>query len=476
MSEDATFTYASVSSTFTSLDDPEALENAAITLSKLAKNLENAASIIGATHTYIDSVKNYVTQCPNQAHHTTQSTTICHCDAFLEKQIHPLASCAQEILSLADKTNRSLSLYSHAENETQKILTALMNAALTIAPITTTRIVGLYGVARQGLSPNSHSSLVGAIAATDELQEPYFNALGNAVSRGRGIDGAAQVLSLPMAEISDFTQGNDVTVQQVHGLKTLPASHTIKDSLKNLQTISEGKTGNSYGTVAIQRYTNSQGVHSWVVIIPGTDGKKDSPFGWPQNVNLMAKSASSRDLADSQGAVLRAMKSAGINEGEKVALVGHSQGGIIAASIASNPSQPYSISHIVTAGSPIANHPIDTSRTWITSVETDKELVSHLDGARNPSCPHWVTVHGDITRKTQENLAGQVPTTSGTRVPQASQKNELSHGMNYHVATYQDAEKLGSDELKSHESHFSHVTEGTLDQTSYFECRVKRSK
>lgn len=68
-----------------------------------------------------------------------------------------------------------------------------------------------------------------------------------------------------------------------------------------------------------------------------------------------------------------AMKQAGIKSNEPVALIGHSQGGIVAATIASDLKDDYDIEHVVTAGSPVANHPIP-EKTWVTSVEMDDEL------------------------------------------------------------------------------------------------------
>ena len=41
-----------------------------------------------------------------------------------------------------------------------------------------------------------------------------------------------------------------------------------------------------------------------------------------------------------------------------MAIVGHSQGGIVAAALASDLKDSYAIDHVVTAGSPVANHPI----------------------------------------------------------------------------------------------------------------------
>ena len=51
-----------------------------------------------------------------------------------------------------------------------------------------------------------------------------------------------------------------------------------------------------------------------------------------------------------------------------------------AAAIAADMSEEYTIEHVVTAGSPVANHPIPPS-TWVTSIEIGDELVAALGGA-----------------------------------------------------------------------------------------------
>ena len=106
-------------------------------------------------------------------------------------------------------------------------------------------------------------------------------------------------------------------------------------------------------------------------------------LGWAQNVELMSADQERRRKADSARMVAEAMRQAGIGKDEPVALIGHSQGGIVAATLASDWAEEYTIEHVVTAGSPVANHPIP-QRTWVTSVEIDDELVAALDGAANP--------------------------------------------------------------------------------------------
>ena len=62
----------------------------------------------------------------------------------------------------------------------------------------------------------------------------------------------------------------------------------------------------------------------------------------------MSANAMQRRNADSARMVVEAMRQAGIGRDERVALIGHSQGGIIAATLASDYADEYRIEHIVT--------------------------------------------------------------------------------------------------------------------------------
>ncbi|OTA27002.1 hypothetical protein B9G54_02945 [Alloscardovia macacae] len=372
-----------------------------------------------------------------------------------------LESYAAYLRDLADKLMRALHLYSHAEAQTSRWMQSLLATSSYVFPVQTG--LGLAAVSAAEELSSGKASLAGFFGRHPREQQIYLDQLGNRLSNGGGVPGAAERLAKGAEELADVWQGNSLTVTPMPAVP-LPAASTLSQSLTNLETLSSLK----HGTISIQRYTRANGTHSWVVTIPGTDGQKDSPFGWPQNVDLMARSERARATADSQRAVLSAMQQAGIQPGEPVALVGHSQGGIIAASIASATQHPYTISHVVTAGSPIARHPIDTSKTWVTSVETDRELVSSLDGKDNPIREHWLTVRGRI-RDSQPSASLQP-----TRVPNAKDTHELSHAMNYHTATFRDAKRLPSPELEAHETHFSELTEGRLDRNLAYECRMNK--
>ena len=236
---------------------------------------------------------------------------------------------------------------------------------------------------------------------------------------------------------------------------------------ERLGTIDLG-SGLDYGTIAISKYRRKDGSNAWLVTIPGTDGKPDSPFGWPQNVELMSSDSQQRMQADSARMVAEAMERAGIGPDEPVAMIGHSQGGIVAATLASDLKDAYDIEHVVTAGSPVANHPIPES-TWVTSVEMDDELVAALDGAVNPNTEHWLTVRGTVSQTPDD---GSLFT--GTEVQDAPDTKEITHWLKYHQAAYRNASDMGSAALENHERHFRNVIDGDLEEVTYWQGRMSK--
>ena len=124
---------------------------------------------------------------------------------------------------------------------------------------------------------------------------------------------------------------------------------------------------------------------------------------------------------------------------------------------------------MVTAGSPVANHPIP-DKTWVTSVEMDDELVAALDGAANPNSEHWLTVRGTAS-KSDNNPES---TFAGTPVTDAPDNKEITHWLKYHQAAYQNATDMGSSAVKTHERHFDEILDGDLQEVMYFEGRMSK--
>jgi hypothetical protein len=98
--------------------------------------------------------------------------------------------------------------------------------------------------------------------------------------------------------------------------------------------------------------------------------------------------------------VIQALRLAGVSPGEPIMLVGHSQGGMIAARLAGElQAAGYTVTHLVTAGSPIGLAAVPASVS-VLSLQNQGDVVPELDGADNPQRANWITVrtdHGDST-------------------------------------------------------------------------------
>lgn len=414
---------------------------------------------------------------------------------------------ADALTELAELLIRAYSLYSQAERTTQRLLTELIQSATALLPehvLAATTAVALGGFIGGSLA-EGHPNGIHALDATAWAQEGLMSGLAARIAGVGVINGAfatnevnqaAGSIASVTAPLYGAFQGDALQVRQVHSrTEVVRESHTVAEAMENLRRLGEERLGKidldsglEYGTIAIQEYRRADGSSSWLVTIPGTDGKPDSPFGWPQNVELMSDDPEQRMHADNARMVVEAMERAGIGADEPVALIGHSQGGIVAAAIASDMADRYNISHVVTCGSPVANHPIP-DKTWVTSVEIDDELVAALDGAANPATENWLTVTGTVhkapgsltTSVSEEGYCvpgigpGAEDPFTAASVRDTGEDKEITHWLKYHQAAYQNATDLGSPAVQRHEAHFQEILDGELVSTTYWQGRMTKS-
>ena len=139
-----------------------------------------------------------------------------------------------------------------------------------------------------------------------------------------------------------------------------------------------GLAPGSNGDVRVTRIDNPGGT-AYVVAVPGTENWSPSAGGQPRDstANLALVSANPSAAAES---VQRAMEAAGVPPGSRVMLVGHSQGGIIAAQLASDPAfaERYGVTHVLTYGSPV-DHLRMPPGVNLMQVQHGADLVPRLD-------------------------------------------------------------------------------------------------
>ena len=380
-----------------------------------------------------------------------------------------LTVLARRCTDLSDLLIRAEGVYRESESLVSRAFGTLLGllpgagamAGLLLAPT----IAGAAGLKAGTLAPGASRLLQEA----DPLVQPGMSLLARSMGpAGTAFDvnDAARLLSPVSAAAQNLYQGDRLTVSRVIPGKGggIGASTDVSSALANLDRLGDiNRTRVPYSTIAVQKYREDDGTVHWLLLVPGTRGERDTPIGWAQNVELMSSDNRQRLHADSSRLALEALRRSGVRPGQSVAVVGHSQGGIVAASLAAGDTG-YDITHIVTAGSPIAGHPIPSS-TWVTSVEDRGELVSRLDGRDNPTRPGWVSVDGTLGMSRSRQAPGEEVEGTGGRAA-------LTHGMNYQRATWEDARRLGNPAVEESDRHFRGQIQGRLVSTQYFTGRM----
>lgn len=169
----------------------------------------------------------------------------------------------------------------------------------------------------------------------------------------------------------------------------LDAPRHVQDLIDDLDVVASGTPP---GVINIQQVIGPDGTVRYIVQLPGTDDFLDEHAirNMGSNLNLIA--GDSTAYAD---AIRRAMEDADVPPDAPVMLVGHSQGGMQAAALAGDPDFDYNVSHVVTAGSPVATSGIP-DHVQVLSLENTGDVVPLLDGGSNPATANHTTVQADV--------------------------------------------------------------------------------
>ncbi len=205
---------------------------------------------------------------------------------------------------------------------------------------------------------------------------------------------AAEVLArfYPGDGDADVVRRDDLLA---HGSAAPPVPSDLAAMLTHLREVSllsTGSTSPGNGTIEVQTITGPDGPRH-VVYLPGTDDMLTTPWSRDADVRDLPTNFAAVGGADTTYAdgILEAMADAGIRPGEPVALVGHSQGGIMAAWLAAH-QDTYAVSAVVTAGSPVAGMGPYPDGMQMLSLESSADVVPLLDGDPNPDTTQHVTV------------------------------------------------------------------------------------
>ena len=171
---------------------------------------------------------------------------------------------------------------------------------------------------------------------------------------------------------------------------------TASDVIRYSDSLKAEDDDASSGVVSVVRTTHADGTNSWMVVVPGTT---DWGLGNtnPQDLltNLQSVAGAPNDL---ESAVVTAMRRAGIGPDDPVGIYGHSQGAIVAADIAADPTinERYNVTTLLTAGGPTAGANLPDHVNAL-HLENGADAVPGLDGAPTPRTPTRTVVTLDTT-------------------------------------------------------------------------------
>ena len=232
---------------------------------------------------------------------------------------------------------------------------------------------------------------------------------------------------LPPAAKDPFGLASAVNPGMTGKGKEAKSPQSISETITHCQEVQSSKNslGQGYeeaGVISIQRVEHADGRVSWVVYVPGTTDWT-SGDGEPQDLLTNLEAVGGTPTAMESG-VVTAMRQAGIQPGEEVALYGHSQGGITVSNIAADPAIQgrYNITTVLTAGSPTAGADIPDD-VHALHLENTGDAVPGLDAAPTPTGPHrqvaMVDTHqmgmdgyphaSDVYAQATEGLEGRAP-------------------------------------------------------------------
>lgn len=290
----------------------------------------------------------------------------------------------------------------------------------------TQRASQLAGVWAQGASAWAKGRPTGVVISTGTgdaamtrvvpSNEPAWS--GAVLVPGGGIPVSAGLFSV-FASLGNNPVGTHLRTRSTPVVPDMPPGQaptptvTPHSPSQALAALSGMRSGGDEGQITVLRHdtpdVDGTTTRSWSVIIRGTQQWGAGGTN-PQDMLTNFQAVSGAD-SDQRRAVLAAMDMAGIAPGENVELVGHSQGGIIAAQLGSDPDvvEHYSVSSVLTAGSPTAASPPAPGVSAL-HLENTRDLVPALDGAANRADSDTLTVHFDGAHYPPEVAPDGVPT------------------------------------------------------------------
>ena len=264
-----------------------------------------------------------------------------------------------------------------------------------VAPIATSSPVGALFFGASALSLTAGSAALGFLWGTSPARvESVRSAIGFAPSilGAKSSQGLIARLNTNLAFLGVPTEtATTVTPGRV------TSSYAAGNLQQHVQRLG-GAYSSSASGITIESY-QIQGGRQFVVYVPGTQSpamvgvipapaaQRGNPFDVSSNLSAMARPG----LAASERGVQLALSAvgAGSRPNDRVLFVGHSQGALISANIASQP-QRYQVSGLISVAGPISH--LNLKGVPTIALEHNDDPVPALSGPRNPLTIDLVTV------------------------------------------------------------------------------------
>jgi hypothetical protein len=228
-----------------------------------------------------------------------------------------------------------------------------------------------------------------------EFVDVYPSLTGLTASSGDSSKAGAKALQKQLEPLGLLNAGQVRMIAEQAGPNYRPPQ-SVEGIAQRLQLVHR----QNEATILIEQY--KQGKEKlYVVYVPGTRDKTILPTGDPFDLSSGVALLADPDSASSHQAVLDAMKREGIDKTDKLLMVGYSQGGTIAADIATG-DYKYKPIGLVTFGAPIAQFDLP-DRLPVLSVEHTNDIVPALSGAVNPLTTNWLTVEREVPMELGES-------------------------------------------------------------------------
>lgn len=346
---------------------------------------------------------------------------------------------AQDVRDLADRLRDAATTYDGAETAADGFVRgAAAGAGWALALTSPTWLLGVVGVGAAALAVDAGAVLLvrsvlwlpgdpSPLAATgDHVQDRVAGLSASAAAApfvqlvAGGLRASTGGL-LPSAEpVPGFAgrAGSLLPVQPTRLVPRLdppqlPAPRGVADLVAGVGVSyghedAPGTAATPPATLTIQRLDHPDGTVAWVVTVPGTQSAGFSGDPLTHNgTNLRAVAGLPDAMSQS---VLAAMATVGVGADEPVAIVGHSQGGMVAASVAATAlaTRTFDVRTVVAAGSPDVPTALP-ARVPVVRLQHDTDLVPLLDGRREVApAPNVLSVTRDL------RADGTTPTVSGS--------------------------------------------------------------